>query len=75
MKNKNYPNFLELDITPASFENALFHILPAPLEKSVSYGSGTANGPQAILKASLQLEAFDGHGVYLLKVVSIPTHL
>ncbi|MFC1844150.1 agmatinase [Thermodesulfobacteriota bacterium] len=63
MKNKNYPNFLELDITPASFENALFHILPAPLEKSVSYGSGTAKGPQAILQASLQLEAFDGQDI------------
>jgi agmatinase len=60
MKNKMYPSFLELDIAPASFENALFHILPVPLEKSVSYGSGTANGPRAILQASLQLEAFDG---------------
>ena len=58
-----YPGFLELDIPPASFENALFHILPVPLEKSVSYGSGTANGPQAILQASLHLEAFDGHNI------------
>jgi agmatinase len=63
MKNKMYPSFLELDIVPASFENALFHILPVPLEKSVSYGSGTANGPQAILQASLHLEAFDGQDI------------
>lgn len=60
MKNTDYPSFLELDISPAIFEKALFHILPVPLEKSVSYGSGTANGPQAILQASLQLETFDG---------------
>ena len=63
MKNIDYPNFLELDISPVSLENALFHILPVPLEKSVSYGSGTAKGPQAILQASLQLETFDGQDI------------
>jgi agmatinase len=31
------------------------------MEQSVSYGGGTAAGPDAILKASEQLEAFDGH--------------
>ena len=30
-----------------------------PVEKTVSYGTGTAGGPQAILAASLQLETFD----------------
>ena len=54
------PSFLELDIPPASFDDALFHILPVPMERSVSYGGGTAKGPLAILQASLQLEAFDG---------------
>ena len=34
-------------------------ILPLPFEKTVSYGSGTSNGPQAVLDASLQLELFD----------------
>jgi agmatinase len=34
-------------------------ILPLPYEKTVSYGSGTSKGPQAILDASLQLEYFD----------------
>jgi agmatinase len=33
------------------------------MEKSVSYGGGTAAGPRAILEASLQLEAFDGRTV------------
>jgi len=63
MKSSIYPGFLELDIPPASFENALFHILPVPLERSVSYGSGTARGPQAILQASLQLETFNGQDI------------
>ena len=35
---------------------ALFHVLPFGLEKTVSYGSGTANGPAAIIEASHQLE-------------------
>ena len=34
-------------------------IVPYRLEKSVSYGSGTAKGPEAILLASHQLELFD----------------
>lgn len=34
-------------------------ILPLPLEKTVSYGSGTGQGPQAILSASCQVELFD----------------
>lgn len=39
---------------------ARFHVLPVPLESSVSYGGGTAAGPEAILEASQQLEAWDG---------------
>lgn len=34
-------------------------VIPFGLEASVSYGSGTARGPAAILKASQQLELFD----------------
>ena len=58
-----YPSFLELDIPPSSYEEAFIHIIPAEMEKSVSYGSGTAAGPGAILEASQQLEAFDGKTV------------
>ena len=60
MINPVYPGFLELDIPPSSYEDARIHIIPVEMEKSVSYGSGTAAGPRAILEASLQLEAFDG---------------
>ncbi len=34
-------------------------VIPFGIEASVSYGSGTAKGPQAILEASHQLELFD----------------
>jgi agmatinase len=34
-------------------------VLPLPLERTVSYGTGTARGPRAILDASCQLELFD----------------
>jgi len=53
-------DFLESEIPDLPPERSLFHVIPAPMETSVSYGSGTANGPAAILEASYQLEAFDG---------------
>ena len=34
-------------------------VIPFGLEKSVSYGSGTRNGPKEIIKASHQVELFD----------------
>ncbi len=51
------------DVTPSSPENALFHVIPVPYENSVSYGTGTAEGPAAILDASAQLELFTGFNV------------
>ncbi|MBN2628386.1 MAG: agmatinase [Spirochaetales bacterium] len=50
----------EMENTPAA--EALFHVIPAALEASVSYGGGTGRGPQAILEASDQLELWDGEG-------------
>jgi agmatinase len=40
-------------------EDAKCVVIPFGLEASVSYGRGTAQGPEAILKASHQLELFD----------------
>ena len=54
--------FLESEIPDLPEAECLFHIIPAPYEKTVSYGQGTAKGAEAILEASYQLEAFDGHG-------------
>lgn len=65
-----FPGFLSSEITAARPEECLFHVIPVPYEKTVSYGSGTAAGPLAILESSLQLELFDGidipaeHGIY-----------
>jgi len=55
------PPFLASEYPPAAPEDALFHIIPAPLERTVSYGRGAAGGPEAILEASQQLEAWDGY--------------
>ncbi|MBN2809962.1 MAG: agmatinase [Deltaproteobacteria bacterium] len=63
-------NFHGEDVEPARPEEALFHVIPVPYEKTVSYQEGTRQGPQAILDASCQLELFDSrsqparHGIY-----------
>lgn len=54
-----YNNFLGLDETLSNPETSRVVILPVPLEATVSYGKGTANGPAAIIAASQQVELFD----------------
>lgn len=51
--------FLGSEISQGDKHEAQFHIIPVPYEHSVSYGGGTALGPQAIISASDQLETFD----------------
>jgi len=48
-----------LGLPPCPLEEADAVILPVPLEKTVSYGTGTGRGPAAILEASCQVEYFD----------------
>ena len=60
-----YPIFLGSELTHPQPENALFHVVPVPLEASVSYGGGTGLAPAAILAASWQLEAWDGKSIPL----------
>jgi agmatinase len=43
----------------APFDDAGVVILPVPYEATVSYGGGTARGPEAILRASTQVELYD----------------
>lgn len=52
--------FLASEVPPRPAEQCLFHVIPVPYEATVSYGGGTAAGPEAILAASDQLELFDG---------------
>lgn len=51
--------FLASEYPPAPAENAGFYVIPCPLERSVSYGKGTAQGPDAILEASQELEGME----------------
>ena len=44
---------------PTNEDNAQLVIVPIPWEVTVSYGSGTARAPEAILKASFQVDLFD----------------
>ena len=72
MKKKHVsPHFLASEIPPdRPFRTPYFTSSPSPYERSVSYGTGTAKGPEAILESSQQLELFDGtsipaeHGIY-----------
>jgi len=52
-------NFLAIDKEYSSFDNSEIVIYSAPLENTVSYGSGTKNGPKEILKASHYIEFYD----------------
>jgi agmatinase len=61
MKRSAAPDFLASELgLNNSPDSALFHVIPVPLERSVSYGTGTQEGPAAILEASQQLESWDG---------------
>ena len=48
-----------LALPPCPADRAEAVVLPAPMERTVSYGPGTSGGPAAILAASSQVELFD----------------
>jgi agmatinase len=52
------PGFLASELRGAERDpaTARFRVIPVPLERTVSYGAGTAAGPGAILDASQELE-------------------
>lgn len=54
--------FLASEVPARPADQCLFHVIPVPYEATVSYGGGTAGGPDAMLAASDQLELFDGEG-------------
>lgn len=58
MQAHHHP-FLNPDPEFCTFTEAAVVVLPFPYEGNISYGSGAANGPQAILEASAQVEFFD----------------
>lgn len=56
---KSANNFLGLPPEFSNPENAGTVILPVPYEGGVSWGTGTLNGPKAIIKASHYVEWYD----------------
>ncbi len=73
--------FLDLPPHLADIQRAQVLILPLPLEQTVSYGGGTALGPQAIIQASQQVEFYDRefdtepalhYGVHTLPAPALP---
>ena len=55
-QNPNKTQFLGLE---TSYDNAESVIIPVPYERTATWLKGTAEGPQRILEASLQLEGFN----------------
>ncbi|WP_315784608.1 agmatinase SpeB [Fischerella sp. JS2] len=60
---------------PFDYESANLIIFGVPWEVTVSYGAGTANGPQRILDASPQLDLFDfdhpdgwNQGIFMVEI-------
>ena len=43
---------------PFGADDSLLHIIPVPWDLTASYGKGTSEGPQAVFKASFQLDLF-----------------
>ncbi|SHN67625.1 agmatinase [Desulfovibrio litoralis] len=68
--------FLASELPEQRASECLFHIIPVPYEASVSYGGGTAGGPNAIIEASEQLEVWTGQkdpsvcGIYTAEAVN-----
>lgn len=58
-KARSSPDFLDLEASFRSAETSPVVVLPVPMERTTSYGQGTAHGPQAILEASQQIELYD----------------
>ena len=52
-----YTDFLDLDTQ----NGTSIHVWPVPYEGTVSFMSGTKSGPEAILRASYQIETYDPH--------------
>lgn len=52
-------HFLGLDAADSDYERSAALILPIPYEATVSYGQGARGGPDAIIRASQQVELYD----------------
>lgn len=55
----NSKQFLDLDSEFTVFKTSAVAILPVPYEGGVTWGTGTAQGPDAVINASQYLELYD----------------
>ncbi|MBP7478573.1 MAG: agmatinase family protein [Chitinophagales bacterium] len=62
---------------PCNFDESELVIIPVPWDVTVSYGGGTAKGPQAILDASTQVDLYDldygnfwQRGIFMMEISS-----
>ncbi|GMU38721.1 MAG: agmatinase [Phycisphaerae bacterium] len=53
------PGFLGLEAKDSDYKHSRFVVLPIPYDATTSYNVGTRHGPEAILRASGQVELFD----------------
>lgn len=61
-KENSFPSFLEPlpgEVTADTSNAAADAVWPLPLERTVSYGAGTAGAPAAIIRAGAELERYD----------------
>jgi agmatinase len=81
-ENEDGFGFLNLPEEFQRAETSRVHVLPVPLEETVSYGRGARHGPQAIIDASRQVELFDRafggepaleYGIHTLAAVHVGT--
>jgi agmatinase len=73
-----HSNFLGIPPDENTFEKSRVAVLPVPYERTVSYGTGTRNGPTAILEASHYVELYDDEldeEVYRIGVHTLPQWL
>jgi agmatinase len=71
-------NFLGIPAEDSTFEKSRVVILPVPYERTVSYGPGTRNGPNAIIEASHYVELYDDEldeETYRIGVHTLPSWL
>jgi len=59
VSNQKLLHFLEYDPAYVHNPRAPYAVLPAPYERTVSFGRGTERAPAAILAASVHIESFD----------------
>jgi agmatinase len=71
-------NFLGVPAEASDYERSRVVVLPVPFERTTSYGKGTADGPEAILRASRQVELRDeqlGSEAWRMGIATLPPFL